>query len=298
MSLTPFPPGARQSHDRFVALLDGLATVWRRFSQSDFGRAAAVSARVIHALLLRESVTRYGRRSAGYVWALIQPMLQVGVMIAVFSFIGRAAPVGDSLMVFFITGVIPLLMFRKSLTQGARAITSNRSLMNYPQVRAFELITARVLLESLTTTLVVLIIIVFMQAFGGLSISAWISEPLELLAALTALMLLSYGTAFLSAQIGRVFQQWSDLTSAMGRLLFFTSGLWYTLETLPPGLRKIVAYNPVAQIIEWIRDASIRGFDSPHINAVYPVAFGLVCLAVGLAIEWLFRITGLDLERR
>ncbi len=290
MSLTPFPLNrGRRGPD------------WRAFGErldrNPTWRAARISATTIYALLLREAVTRYGRRSAGYVWSLIEPLLQLTVMLTVFGFIGRSPAVGESLVVFFITGIMPLMSFRNAINRGARAITSNRSLMNYPQVRAFEIITARVLLELLTSAMVVFIIALFTKAFFALPFTAWVDNPLELEGALLVLALLCYGAGFLSAQIGRFFNQWSDLTRALGRLLFFTSGVWYTLDTLPAGLRKYVAYNPLAQVIEWIRDAAIPGFESQHVSAFYPIAFAVVCLVIGLFIEWLFQFTGLELER-
>jgi len=294
MSLTRIP----SDRDFKFDLDTFISRATKRMASSDVWRAAWISARTIHALLLREAVTRYGRRSAGYAWDLFQPMLQLTAMLAVFGFVGRAPPIGDSLVVFFITGIMPVMSLRQSITRGARAINSNRALMNYPQVRAFEIITARILLEMLTNILVVLLIVLFMKAFFDLAFTAWISAPLELLGALGTLYLLCYGTGFLSAQIGRLFTPWADLMAAVARLLFFTSGIWYTLETLPTSLRQIVMYNPLAQVIEWIRDAAIRGFESQHFNPIYPIAFAVVCLFLGLVLEWFYRITGLDLERR
>lgn len=268
-----------------------------RMLQGGFPRKLGISLRVIYALFLREATTRYGRRSAGYVWALIQPMIQLGTMLAVFAVLGRAPAAGNSLVVFFMTGIMPLLVVRNALTRGSSAIASNRSLMHYPQVRGFEVITARVVLDLLINLTVALIVMAYMLAFQGLAITEWIDRPLSLLGALAALSLLSYGIAFLSAQIGRMFDQWTDVMSALARLLFFTSGVWFTLETLPLSIRKYVAMNPMAQTIEWIRDAAIPGFESGHLNPMYPIKFAIVCLALGLFLEWFYRLTGLDLER-
>jgi len=266
-----------------------------RLVQSRAYRAIRISLITIHALLLRDALTRYGVRSAGYVWALVQPLLQLGVMMTVFGLIGRAPAVGDSLVIFFMTGIMPLFLLRASLIRGAKAITQNRTLMNYPQVRGFEIITARALLESITSFCVVVLVMLFMKGFHGLPLLDWISNPLELICALATLQLLCYGACFLSAQIGRVFSIWADVVSVSGRLLFFTSGLWYTLGALPPRLRDLILLNPLAQNIEWIRDASIAGFESDLFNPWYPITFGVICLVIGLFIEWLVRIGRFDL---
>lgn len=270
----------------------------RWWSRGGFAGQLRVSARVIYALLLREATTRYGRRSAGYVWALIQPIIQLGAMLGVFSVLGRAPGAGNSLVIFFITGIMPLLAVQNGLSRGAGAIPSNRTLMNYPQVRGFEVITARVLLDLLINLTVTLIVVAFMWAFQGIPLSEWIDHPLSLLGALGALSLLCYSVAFLSAQIGRMFDQWVEIMGALGRVLFFTSGIWFTLDTLPPAIRKYAAFNPVTQIIEWIRDAGLPSFESSHLNMMYPIKFGIICLVLGLFLEWFYRLTGLDLERK
>lgn len=283
---------------------DGAGNLYRslvqrvtQITQTPTYRAARLSLITIHALLLREAITRYGQRSAGYAWAMIQPLIMLSAILLIFRGVGRTPAVGDSLVVFFMTGIIPVMMFRHTISRGANAIRSNRALMRYPQVTGLEVITARVLLELLTNFLVFLIIILFMKAFKGLPIAAWISNPLELLCALGTLALLCYGAAFLSAQIGRVVSQWSDFMGVLGRFLFFTSGVWFTLDTLPPRWRHYAGYNPVAQVIEWIRDAAIPGFESAHVNPGYPIAFAVVCLVLGLFVEWVFQMSGLDRER-
>ena len=267
---------------------------WRE-ALAPFGRAARSSGRTILALLLRESRSRYGQRSAGYVWALIAPMILLVVMIQVFSAIGRPTGAGESMVVFFLTAIIPIRLWRGSVTRGGNAIRSNRTLMRYPQVNAFEVVTARTLLESLTMFLVLVVFILIMFAFFGLPFSAWIDRPLPLLGAIGATVLLCYGSCFLSSQIGRIFEPWNELTGPIGRIMLLTSGLWFTMGSLPPEFLALVQYNPMAHIVEWIRDAVIEDFRSDLFNPFYPVALGAIFLALGLFIDWLHRISGHDL---
>ena len=135
-----------------------------------------------------------------------------------------------------------------------------------------------------------------MFAFFGLSFSAWIDQPMGMLEVGGALFLLCYGAGFLSSQIGRAFDPWNELTGPIGRVLLLTSGLWFTLGSLPPEFLAIVKYNPLAHIVEWIRDVSIRDFRSDLYNPWYPIGMGVVFLAAGLFIDWLYRISGYDLQ--
>lgn len=258
--------------------------------------AAGSSLNTIHALLLRDSRTRYGRRSAGYVWALISPMILLMTMIAAFSFIARPPGAGESLVVFFLTAILPIFLLRNILDRGANAVRSNRVLMNYPQVNTFEVITARVVLECLTYLVVLVLFVLIMFAFFGLPFTAWIDQPLGMLQAGGALLLLSYGTGLLSSQIGRLFEPWNEITGPLGRILLLTSGLFFTLGSLPPEFLDIVKYNPLAHIVEWIRDVSIRDFHSELYDPWYPLSIGISFMAVGLLMDWLYRISGYDLQ--
>lgn len=271
---------------------------WRALLENarPFVIAARSSLRTIHALMLRESRTRYGRRSGGYVWALISPMILLVSMIVMFSFISRPAGAGDSLVVFFITAILPIFLVKNMIARGANAIRANRVLMHYPQVNAFEVVTARAILECLSYFIVLILFVLIMFAYFGLPFTAWMDRPVGMIGAGGALFVLCYGSGFLSSQIGRAFELWNELTGPLGRIILLTSGLFFTLGSLPPEFLAVVKYNPVAHIVEWIRDVSIRDFYSDLYDPWYPVQVGFIFLAVGLFIDWLYRISGYDLQ--
>lgn len=296
MSSTPswlaIPPSSKRPMQRS---LDGpLGRLWR--DSEGVRRTIVSTAVVIHALILREALTRYGRRSAGFLWGLIQPVMQLGALLLIFAYLRQRSPAaGESLTIFLMTGIMPVFLLRGSLQQGASAITGNRGLMIYRKVGAFEVITARQILELVISLCVALIVMGFMKVFHGLAFREWIDQGLSLLEALAALAFLAYGLSYLSAQIGRMFDQWRDVAGILGRILFFTSGVWFTLDSLPPAIRKLALYNPLAHVIEWIRDAALPTFSSLHFDRLYPLAFGIVCLVLGLFIDWLHQISGHDL---
>lgn len=248
--------------------------------------------RVIYALILRQATTLYGQRSAGYVWGLLMPTLQLAVMAALFALAGRESPAGDYMLVFLLTGILPLILWRNTMTRNASAIAQSRGLMNYPAVKPFEIVTARAILEVATMLMVALIFVVVLWTFYGIPVSEWIDDPLSLLGALGTLAFFSYGTGMFSAQLGRIFEPWRDFSSFVGRAAFFTSGIFFTLNSIPPALRKYVQLNPLAHCIEWIRAAGIPGYSSDLFDPVYPLTCGLILLVLGMTLDWLIRISG------
>ncbi|MBC6981693.1 ABC transporter permease [Caulobacter sp. 17J80-11] len=242
-------------------------------------------------MILREARTRYGHQAIGYLWALLDPLIQLAILATIFTLLDRHTPIEVSLPVFLLTGIFPFWAWRGSAVRGATAIESNGPLLTYPQVRPFDLVTARVVLE-LATMIVVAIVFVVALRLAGEPFGSWIDAPLNLLGALGALALLAFGVATMNAHLSRIVASWSEVMRFLARFLWFTSGVWFTPESLPPALRDAVLYNPLAHLIDWVRDAALTTYASDHYSPTYVVFWGIGCLFVGLFIDWLLRISG------
>ena len=84
----------------------------RRGRLPDFSRDCARQGRVIHALIIRETRTRFGDSKLGYGWALLEPILHITMLSLVFAVLMRGRPpIGDEFFIFYFTGIIPYHMF-------------------------------------------------------------------------------------------------------------------------------------------------------------------------------------------
>ena len=102
--------------------------------------ALATQTRVIKALILRETKSRYGEHKLGFVWAFLEPALMVSVFVAFFTLMGRSSASGMPVQLFMITGIVPFMLFRESMSQLQGTITQSKSLLGYPQVTTFDVI--------------------------------------------------------------------------------------------------------------------------------------------------------------
>ena len=247
-----------------------------------------IQSRVIHALILRETRTRFDRNKLGYLWALFEPITYVLVLVLVFSSMGRASPIGgeDALPMFFLSGMLPWLLFQHTVGKTMEGIPSNRSLLTYPQVTPFDVLIARALLEF-ATLIVVLIILLFMLQYFGYYQS--VDSFKEMLFALISLWLLAIGIGLLNSSIRLYYPSYSQTYSAIQRPFFFVSGIFFTADSLPSGLREIALYNPILHAIEWSRGAAFTSFDSRYLDKVYFLSFVVFFLTIGLSAERLTR---------
>ncbi len=244
--------------------------------------ALRIQSRVIHALILRETRTRFDRNKLGYLWALFEPVAFILVLVAMFSAMGRGSPIGtdQDLPLFFLTGMIPWLFFSNTVNKTMTGIEGNRALLAYPQVKPFDVLLARALLEFATLT-VVFVFLLLMFAYFGVYRS--IDSLLGLFAATVSLWLLAIGIGCLNASILLFIPSYNQTYAVIQRPFFFISGIFFTVESLPDGAREIALYNPILHGIDWFRSAYFQSYEGVYLDVQYLWTFVLILLAVGLA---------------
>lgn len=250
-------------------------------------QALEIQGRVIQALLMRETKTRFGKLRLGYFWAFFESIANVGIFIVLFSVVGRESPSGMPLILFLITGVTPFFLFRNLMQQTQAAVESNKSLLTFPQVTVFDLTVARVLLEICTST-IVFVLLVFATSYIGLE--PQIENVLGVVFALFLLVAIGSGLGMLFCALTPKMPSIRNLTSPfLGRPLFFTSGLFFTAEMLPKGLRELLLYNPILHVIEYLRSSFFHEFESIYYSLSYAGAWALSLFAFGFATMHLMR---------
>ena len=187
--------------------------------------AALTQWRVIRALIIRETRTRFGDSTLGYGWALIEPMGHILLLSLVFAVMmhGRP-PIGTQFFIFYYTGIIPYHLFVHTSSSMTHAVTSNGPLLQLPLVRTFDVLVARGLLELVTDLIVAG---VMLAGFVLVGIGALPDDGLGVAASLAAVWLLGCGVGFINAVATGFFKSWDKIWAQLTRLLYFCSGIFY-----------------------------------------------------------------------
>ena len=246
-------------------------------------KALATMARVIHAVMLREIKSRFGRHKMGYLWAVLEPTVFVAFFAFLFSFGHAVAPSGMPVVQFMITGFAPFMLFRNTMTQTMGAIETNRVLLTFSQVNPIDLVMARALLEIATLTVVFFLLV---GAAHVLGFEANIEDPLRVLIALGCLAVTGTGLGAIFAAVMPFVRSTQQIVSLVaGRPLFFISGLFFTAEMMPREAREILLYNPILHMIEWLRSAFFVEFESRFVSIEYALGAAVGTLLVGLLLQ-------------
>lgn len=250
-------------------------------------RGAGLQLRVIYALILRETRTRFGQSQLGYLWALLEPLLWVATFVAMFTLGRRSAPLDMDLVDFLLTGIVPYTLFRQTANRVSASVRANNALLYFPQVQPIDLACARAALEFATGCTVFLVLAsinaIVRRTLPSVDAVGLVALGLALCTLLGATLGLALCAA---AQISDVVER---LQGAVLRPLFWVSGLFFTAEHLPSNVRALLLWNPVFHGIELVRDGWFRQYDSRYASASYLAAWVLGLAFVGLAMERLTR---------
>ncbi len=237
------------------------------------------SVRAITALILREMTTTYGRSPGGYVWMVIEPVLGIALLAAVFSLGFRNPPIGSNFAIFYATGLLPFFMFIDVSTKLAQAINYSRQLLAYPRVTFVDAIVARLILSVLTRLLVSCIV------FAGILVLFDTRTTLEL-----ARILLSFAMAIaLGAGVGTLncfamsmFPVWQQVWSIVTRPLILVSGVIFLFDAVPEPWRGYLWFNPLVHVTGEMRAAFYVSYDAPYVAPAYVFAVSLIAGLIGL----------------
>lgn len=249
------------------------------------GKQGALSMfRVIIAVLIREASTRFSGTRLGYFWAILEPASHLALLAVVFSFLhtGSHPPIGQSILIYYFTGVLPYLLFTNTIMHLQAGLASNRSLLQIPIVKPLDVLLARALLELITQSAVALIMLTLFGLFGLPSMPYDVIVCIE---AMLVVWLMAIGFGVFNSVVHHFIRSWEHLFASLTRALYFTSGIFISPLMMPPPIRDILAWNPLLQGIDLFRKGFFEFYDPNWLNVPFLFACALVVLALGLAME-------------
>ncbi len=229
-------------------------------------RTLTIQGRVIHALLLRELITRFGRRNLGVLWLVAEPMMFTVGVAAMWSAVGLNKSSRLPIVAFAVTGYSSVLLWRNVTSYCVRAIPQNFNLMFHRNVRALDVFLARIVLEcGGATASFVLLCLLF-------TLAGWMSMPSDPMLVLAGWLMLMWFSAALALTIGAA-SGFSELIVRIwlpiAYLLWPLSGAAFMVSALPQDMQNFVLLLPMVHGVEWVRD----GFFGDIVTTRYDVSY-------------------------
>jgi capsular polysaccharide transport system permease protein len=244
--------------------------------------AAKRQRRVVFALMLHNIRTRFGGHGLGYLIAIAWPLAHMLAIFASFVLFARAAPYGDSILLFIGTGTVPFMAFSYLGRFMMISVLMTRPLLAFPEVKILDVLLASALLETLAACCVTIIMVVLAWFVG---VDFMPKDVLQAAFAFGAALLLGLGFGLVNGVIALAAPFWALVVALTIIVLWLTSGVAIVPDALPEAARNVLAYNPVLHVVEWMRSAYYEGYGDLILDRGYPIAVGIGAVFLGLLLE-------------
>ena len=250
---------------------------------SGFWRDAATRWRVIEAVIRRDIRTRFGHTRIGYAWAILEPIGHLMTLGLVFYALNHSPPpLGTNLFLYYITGLVPFLMFSHVSHDIMGAADGGNVMLQLPIVRRTDLIVAHALRQSATELIVGIVIFASAALLGLQGLPA---DPPAAAAGIMLLCLLGLGIGAVNVVLASLFPSYETFYAAVIRLLYFTSGIYYSPIMMPDMVRDWLVWNPVLQGIDLFRSGFFSQYHPHWLNIEYLLAWVVGSIGLGFSAE-------------
>lgn len=231
--------------------------------------------------MLRDMRTRFGGSYWGYLVVVLWPVVHIFLVVTIMYFRGLSSPMGNDPILFVATGAVPTLVFQYTSREAMKAIVVNRPLMYYPKVKAFDIMVARFIVETIKGFQGLLIILIILFSFG---VNPMPEEPILAIGAYFYALMLGLGLGAVNIGIQSFFPGWLWGYVVVTILIYLTSGVFFLPHMLPAEIYEITKWNPVVQIVEMTRLAYDPGL-AIKIDYQYIAGWTGGSLCIGLIME-------------
>ena len=203
---------------------------------------------MIFSLVRKDLRGRYKGSVLGFFWTFLNPLLQLVVYTAVFSYVLRVNI--DKYYLYLFVGLIPWMFFSSSMTGGAASILAQKDLIKkiyFPR---------EVIPISYVTSCFVNMLLTFLVIFAVVLISGVGLNPLALLC-LPIVMVVEYimalGIAMLTSAVTVYFRDLEHILGIVSMAWMYMTPIMYTKDMVPDKLLPLFNINPMTHVIECYR---------------------------------------------
>jgi ABC-2 type transport system permease protein len=222
---------------------------------------------------------KYTGSVLGYAWSLVKPLLIFGMtylVFAVFLLRGRTSP-AENFPVQLLLGIVVWTFIADATLSSVSAIAGNAHILRKAYFPRWILVVASTLSATMTLVVNITLMLVIGIPLGWFHISlATLLLPLLFV----ELYLFVVGVGMLLSALFVFYRDLGHVWEILLQLLFYASAIVFPFALIPPRFRLLIAFNPLAQIIEDMR----RSLVSPLLPWTANVLGGFLVVPVAAVV--------------
>lgn len=239
--------------------------------------------RIVGALLLHAAKTNAGHEKLAFLWLLLEPLMQVGLIFSLYLMFGRTIIYSMPAIPFAIIGVGSWLMFRTSLMRIAPGLGREFALCFYPGVTRLHVFLARSMFFGINY-FVATVVMLCVADYLDIAV-AEVKAPLLFLWYWLMLWLFSFGFALTMNYMFMLIPSMRRLTLVLLRGLYLVSAVVIVTEQLSVEDKSLLLWNPLVHGMQLLRSAYFIEYSSDDANPIYFLIATLTLVLVGLITE-------------
>ncbi|ACH84769.1 ABC transporter permease [Acidithiobacillus ferrooxidans] len=235
-----------------------------------FWEGIAIQRRVIWALILRETVTRYGRENLGMLWFFAEPLLFIVGITLLWSYIEpRSVPAG-TVAAFAVVSYPTVLLWRNTANRVTKAIEVNQALLHHRPIRAQDFFYSRILLEFASATGSFLVIFILFVAVG---ISHFPANLFDMVMGWLMVAWFAFGFVLTMGGLSEVSEVVEKVSHIILYLMLPFSGGFFPAYIVPEPMRNYLLLFPLADCVEFFR----YGYYGDSFPCYYHLGYTIIC---------------------
>lgn len=187
----------------------------------------------------------------GYLWSLIRPLMLFGVLLLVFTQVFR---VGDQLVehyaVMLLMGIVLFTFFQEATTSSVTSVVAQEGVVRKTQFPRLVIPLAAVVTSAFNLLLNLIIVLVFVLAFGVSPAWTWLLFPV-------ALAFLFVGAAGTSMALSALYVRYRDtaiIWVVVSQVLLYLTPILYPVDAFGDETKEhLLMVNPLSVIFEQVR---------------------------------------------
>ena len=227
-------------------------------------------------LVRRDIKTKYRRSVLGILWSVLNPLGMMAVMTVVFSNIFRGGI--ENFPVYLMCGQVIYNFFSEASNMAMTSILDNAPLIKKVYVPKYLFPISRICSSfvNLLTSFIALTIVVLATRTQLYWTIGLIIFPI------IYIFLFSLGIGLILAALVISFRDMMHLYGVILTVWMYVTPIFYSVDMLPEKLQVIFAFNPLASIVEMLREVLMYGMVPSgmlHIQCIIPV---VIVVSIGL----------------
>jgi ABC-2 type transport system permease protein len=220
-------------------------------------------ARRLYTIVITLAITnfklRYHDSALGYLWSLMRPLLVFGVLYFALTDVLNYGGGITRYPAVLITGLVLFEFFAGTTSEAVASLVESQSLLRKISLPPLA-IPLSIVLRNLFDLGPKLVIVLFFLIISGTPVTlGWLQFPFLL----AILVVMSLGFSGLLSTLYVSYRDVQPIWEAIVQLLFWSSAIVYTIESVPANVSEWLMLNPLGLIVTQVRHAVIDQSAAP-----------------------------------